>query len=191
MLHICVTSDSPAGVLSQELMTPLDSNPAASQGTTDQASAALSTCLEHLPQSILVGLCQAGAARRMPLTVALVSERARHQAAALDSLAWRDLVAGTLALRDLLWMFGCTACCFLALALSGSFTMPCRILMMYASKCAEFVQPLQSSVNVLCSACYSLWSIRTIVKSPSLQLLQEPISMLLRLLCTYTLHRIW
>ena len=45
-----------------------------------------------------MGLCQAGAVHRMPMTVALVSERVRQQAAALDSLAWRDLVTGILAL---------------------------------------------------------------------------------------------
>lgn len=79
-------------------MTPLESTAAASHGTTDQSSPPLSTCLEDVPPSVLMGLCQAGAAHRMPLTVALLSERARQQAAALDSLAWRDLVAGAFAL---------------------------------------------------------------------------------------------
>ena len=101
-LHVCFITNSPADMLLQELMTPFESTPAASHGTTDQVSAPLSSCLEDLPQSILVELCQAGAAHRMPLTVALVSEKSRQQAAALDSLAWRDLVAGTLALQDLL-----------------------------------------------------------------------------------------
>lgn len=97
-LHVWAISDSPADVLSQELMTPLVSTSAASHGTPDQASAPLSSCLEDIPRTFLMGLCQAGAVHRMPMTVALVSERVRQQAAALDSLAWRDLVTGILAL---------------------------------------------------------------------------------------------
>ena len=82
----------------QELMTPLDAAPAVSDRNPAQLSASPLTCLDGLPQSALVRLCQAGAGSRMPLTVALVSEKARQQAAALDSLAWRDLVAGDPAL---------------------------------------------------------------------------------------------
>lgn len=80
----------------QELMTPLDAAPATSDRHAAQASASPLSCLDNLPQSALAGLCQAGAGSRMPLTVAMVSEKARQQAAALDSLAWRDLVAGSL-----------------------------------------------------------------------------------------------
>lgn len=105
-------SDSSAAMPLQDLVTPLESSPTAPHGTTDQASAPLSTCLEDLPQSVLMGLCQAGAAHRMPLTVALVSERARQHAAALDSLAWRDLVAGTLAIPT------CCGCIILLLLLA-------------------------------------------------------------------------
>ncbi|KAL3140229.1 hypothetical protein ABBQ38_004504 [Trebouxia sp. C0009 RCD-2024] len=76
-----------------ELMTPLEETPATAQGGADQAMASLSSCLQDLPQSVLLGLTRAGVAHRMPLTVALVSARARQQAAALDFMAWRDLVA--------------------------------------------------------------------------------------------------
>lgn len=96
-------------------MTPLEVAPAASHGSTGQASASLSSCLEDLPQTVLMGLCRAGAAHRMPLTVALVSERARQQAAALDSLAWRDLIAGTWTLCGHLDIPVCTAGVFLLL----------------------------------------------------------------------------
>lgn len=86
--------------VAQELMTPLEATPASAQGGADQALPSLSSCLQDLPQSVLLGLSQAGAAHRMPLTVALVSERARQQAAALDFMAWRDLIAGTSTVFD-------------------------------------------------------------------------------------------
>ena len=98
----CV-SDSLAAVLMQELVTPLETTPANTQGDTDQALASLSSCLQDLPQNVLLGLSQSGAAHRMPLTVALVSERARQQAAALDFMAWRDLVAGISTVRPHCW----------------------------------------------------------------------------------------
>lgn len=119
--HVCCICDSSAAMLPQDLVTPLETPVTASHGTADQAIAPLSTCLEDLPQGILMGLCQAGAAHRMPLTVALVSERARKQAAATDSLAWRDLVAGTLALCGcvhLLWLLQHTVCCLMESLLS-------------------------------------------------------------------------
>lgn len=90
----CCIPDSPVCVCVQELMTPLEETPATAQGGADQAMASLSSCLQDLPQSVLLGLTRAGVAHRMPLTVALVSARARQQAAALDFMAWRDLVAG-------------------------------------------------------------------------------------------------
>lgn len=131
-LHDCAISENPADVLSQQLMTPFESTPAAPDGTSDQSSPPLSTCLEDLPPSVLMGLCRAGAAHRMPLTVALLSERARQQAAALDSLAWRDLVAGALALCDCVQTaadaWGVLLYCFVDWPALLSVIVPCRIL---------------------------------------------------------------
>ncbi len=85
----------------QDLVSPLDAAPTSTSGrTAQQTQVPVLTCLDDLPQSVLLGLCQAGAAGRMPLTVALASEGARQHAAGLDSMAWRDLVAGMLTQHD-------------------------------------------------------------------------------------------
>ncbi|KAL0036203.1 hypothetical protein WJX79_007899 [Trebouxia sp. C0005] len=77
-----------------DLVSPLEAAPTSTSGrTAQQTQLPVLTCLEGLPQHVLVGLCQAGATGRMPLTVALASEKARQHAAGLDSLAWRDLAA--------------------------------------------------------------------------------------------------
>ena len=81
----------------QDLVSPLEAAPTSTSGrTAQQTQLPVLTCLEGLPQPVLVGLCQAGATSRMPLTVALASEKARQHAAGLDSLAWRDLAGGNL-----------------------------------------------------------------------------------------------
>ncbi|DBA95921.1 TPA: hypothetical protein ACH3X1_001448 [Trebouxia sp. C0004] len=77
-----------------DLVSPLEAAPTSTSGrTAQQTQVPVLTCLEGLPQHVVVGLCQAGATGRMPLTVALASEKARQHAAGLDSLAWRDLAA--------------------------------------------------------------------------------------------------
>ena len=79
----------------QDLVGPLEAAPTSGR-IAQQTQVPVLTCLEGLPQQVLVGLCRAGATGRMPLTVALASEKARQHAAGLDSLAWRDLAAGNL-----------------------------------------------------------------------------------------------
>ena len=89
------------GVLSQiwavlrDLVSPLEAAPTSTSGrTAQQTQVPVLTCLEDLPQAVLLDLCRAGAVGCMPLTLALACERARQSAAGLDSMAWRDLAAG-------------------------------------------------------------------------------------------------
>ncbi len=90
-------SSSTVWLALQDLVSPLDAAPTSTSGrTAQQTQVPVLTCLDDLPQHVLVGLCQAGATGRMPLTVALASEKARQHAAGLDSLAWRNLAAGNL-----------------------------------------------------------------------------------------------
>ncbi len=90
-------SDSIVWLALQDLVSPLEAAPTSTSGrSAQQTQVPVLTCLEGLPQPVLVGLCQAGATGRMPLTVALASEKARQHAAGLDSFAWRDLAAGNM-----------------------------------------------------------------------------------------------
>lgn len=56
--------------------------------------APLDSCLAGLPQGALLSMCDTAAALHMPLTLWLTAERLRHDALAVESLAWRDLASG-------------------------------------------------------------------------------------------------
>lgn len=73
--------------LVEEAAQPTRSGSAPSDLPTD-------SCLEGLPQKLLLSICQVAAAAHMPLTAWLTLERLRQHGLALDSMQWRDLVSG-------------------------------------------------------------------------------------------------
>lgn len=71
-----------------------------------QALAPPETCLEGLPQRALLSICQTAAAGHMPLTAWLMLQRLQQQGLKLDSMQWRNLVSGMVAVAC--HSFNCT-----------------------------------------------------------------------------------